>query len=214
MRKHLKRKIIVWGAGGHARVVAEVLKWNDFEVVAFVDDVNPQRTGERFCEARVWASLDKVRVRGVKDAFVAIGDNSARERKGDFALRQGFRLVSLIHPRAVVAADVVLGPGTVVMAGAVVQPGSVIGRNVIVNTSASIDHDCTIGDNVHICPGARLAGNVTVNPLAWIGMGATVIDEVTIGKYALVGAGAVVIKDVAANAVAVGVPARVIKNRH
>jgi acetyltransferase EpsM len=211
MRKVSKRKIIVWGAGGHARVVADLLKWNGFEIAAFIDDVSPTRNGQRFCNAKVMSTFAQYATDEIADAFVAIGDNAARERKAAFALKKGFRLVFLVHPRAIVAEDVVLRPGTVVMAGAVVQPGSIIGRNVIINTLASIDHDCDIGDCVHVCPGARLAGKVTVCQFATIGIGATVIDRITIGKGALVAAGAVVIRDVPANVLVAGVPARKIR---
>lgn len=205
--QRLKHQLIVWGAGGHARVVADVARLNDFEIAGFIDDVNPERRGEVFCGAQVFASLDQCRTHAVQNAFVAIGENQARARKADLLVKAGCRLVSFIHPRAIVAPDVRIGPGAVVMAGAVVQPGSRIGRNVIVNTLACVDHECRIGDNVHLCPGARLAGKVTVGPSATVGIGATIIDKLRIAAGAFVGAGAVVIRDVPAHAMVAGVPA-------
>jgi UDP-N-acetylbacillosamine N-acetyltransferase len=207
MQKQLKRKIIVWGAGGHARVVADVLKSNDFEIAGFIDDINAERRGELFCGAKVFANLDECRTEEIRDAFIAIGENPARASKAGLALKEGYRLVSLVHPRAIVAEGVILGPGTVVMAGAVLQPGSVVGSNVIINTLSSVDHECLLADNVHICPGARLAGKVRVDQFATVGIGATVIDKIRIGEGALVAAGAVVIQNVPANVVVAGVPA-------
>jgi len=209
-----KEKVFVWGAGGHAKVVGQLLKENCFEVVGFLDDVTPSRSGEQFCGAMVSASIDSFRMLGVLKLIVGIGDNSVRERKARVAEAKGFRLISAVHPRATLAPGVEVGPGSVVMAGAVINPGSVIGKNVIVNTLAGIDHDCAIGDGTHIGPGVRLAGGVTIAHQAWIGIGAIILDGIKVGENAIVGAGAVVIKDVPANVVVVGVPARVMRERN
>jgi len=208
------QKVVIWGAGGHAKVVADALRqqggWN---VVGFLDDAAPHHRGESFCGATVLGgreALANLRRDGVTHAFLAIGNCAARLELMAVVEAAGYELATAIHPRAVVAPDVAVGAGTVVAAGAVINPAARVGRSVIVNTCASVDHDCVIGDAAHVCPGVRLAGCVTVGRAAWVGIGATVIQNVTIGEGATVGAGAVVLKDVPAGAVAYGVPARVV----
>ena len=114
----------------------------------------------------------------------------------------------LIHPNAIIAEDVKIGAGTIVMAGAVVNPGAIIGKGAIINTCSSVDHDCTIFDYVHISVGSHLSGTVNVGEGTWIGAGATVSNNVNICGKCMVGAGAVVIKDINEEGTYVGVPAR------
>jgi UDP-N-acetylbacillosamine N-acetyltransferase len=204
----LKTGVVVWGAGGHAKVVLDVLRLRQCDVLGLVDDTKAGRTTTSFCGFPVYHDLDEVPVAKKTNIFIALGDNAARHEKSGYAENRGFRLVSLFHPQAIIASDVQLGPGALVAAGAVINPGVIIGKNVIVNTSASIDHDCTIADGVHIGPGARLAGHVKVGHCAWIGIGATIIDKVTIGQRTLVGAGSVVIRNIPDDLVVAGVPAR------
>jgi len=213
MKKKAKETIIVWGAGGHARVVGDVLRSSGLEIAGFIDDQDPARDGEPFSGARVFASLGAFRPGGSRKVLIGIGDNFVREKKAGEAEAKGFRLTVAVHPRAVVAPDVQLGPGTVVMAGAVINAGTIIGRNAIINTLAGIDHDCILGDGVHVSPGVRIGGNVILDRMAWIGIGATVIDHRTVGESAIVGAGAVVVKDVPARVVVAGVPARIIRKQ-
>lgn len=202
-----RKDIVVWGAGGHARVVLDVLRQNGFQIAGVIDDENTKRAGEEFCGAKIFSDIGPLAGR-VPYAFIAIGGNLVREQKARMVLSKGFTLALAIHPRAVVAADVELGAGSIVMAGAVINPGARIGGNVIINTSASVDHDCVIGDAVHVSPGAHIAGAVRIGRQAWVGIGASVIDRITIGERSIIGAGAAVIRDVPDDTVAVGVPAR------
>ena len=140
---------------------------------------------------------------------VGFGDCRMRHELTTWLQTRGFSLPVAVHPRATVADDVTIGPGTVIAAGAVVNPVTRIGSSVIINTSASVDHECVIGDAAHIGPGAHLAGRVVVGQAAQIGIGATVIDRIHIGSGAIVGAGAVVVKDIPDHVVAYGVPARI-----
>lgn len=211
MEPATKTQIVVWGAGGHAKVAAEILRLNRFDIAAFIDDENPAKTGEPFCGAKISSSGDSFFARGIHKVFIAIGDNFARARKAQLAQKIGFELISAVHPRAVVAQDVELGRGSIVMAGAVINPCTVLGTNVIVNTLASIDHDCHIGDSVHISPGVHIAGGVTIGQLTWVGIGATIINNITVSEEVIIGAGAVVIKNVQPNVVVAGVPARIIR---
>ena len=208
-------KIVIWGAAGHAKVVADILRQTEFDVVGFLDDTNPDRRGESFCEATVLGDanqLQKIYESGVRKAIVAFGDNMRRLAVGELLEERGFELITAIHPSAVIAQDALVGPGSVVAAGAVVGPGTEIGRYAILNTAATVDHDCTIADGAHIGPGAHIAGHVQVGRCAWIGIGGTIIDGKRIGASSIVGAGAVVIEDVPDRVLVAGVPARVIKS--
>ena len=208
-------KIVIWGAAGHAKVVADILRQTEFDVVGFLDDTNPDRRGESFCEATVLGDanqLQKIYESGVRKAIVAFGDNMRRLAVGELLEERGFELITAIHPSAVIAPDALVGPGSMVAAGAVVGPGAVIGRCAILNTAGTVDHDCTIVDGAHIGPGAHIAGHVQVGRCAWIGIGGTIIDRRRVGARSIVGAGAVVIEDVPERVLAAGVPARIVKN--
>jgi acetyltransferase EpsM len=206
--------LVIWGAGGHALVVADIIHLTqDYVIAGFLDSVNPARSGQAFCGASVLGGeeqLERLRRIGVEHIIVAVGDGRARLHLAKLARSKGLQLASAVHPRAVVAKGVPIGAGTVVAAGAVVGPGTVIGENVIVNTCASVDHECAIGDGAHIAPGAHLGGGVTVGCRAHVGIGAAVRERIRIGAGSLVGAGAVVVSDVPVDVVAFGVPARVV----
>jgi UDP-N-acetylbacillosamine N-acetyltransferase len=205
--------IVIWGAGGHALVVADVLRAaGGFEIAGFLDSFNPHRCAEPFGGAMILggtAELPRLRSSGITHAVVAIGDCAARLRLADILVQEDFELAIAIHPRATVASDVSIGEGTVIIAGAVINPAARIGKNVIINTCASVDHECVIEDGAHICPGVRLAGGVHVGRGAWVGIGAVVLPKVKIGAGAMIGAGAVVLKDVPTGLTAYGVPAKV-----
>ncbi|MGH7127685.1 MAG: acetyltransferase, partial [Planctomycetaceae bacterium] len=208
--------LVIWGASGHAKVVAEIVRLDPqgFQIIGFLDDLHPSRHGMKFCGAAVLGGREQLPVltrQGVRRAIVAVGECAARARLANVLTDGGFELVTVVHPRAVIAESVEIGAGSVVMAGAVVNPDVRIGSNVVVNTSASIDHDCAIGDGVTISPGATLGGNVTVGPETWIGIGAAVRELVRIGRRSIIGAGAVVLTDIGEEVVAYGVPARVIR---
>jgi len=213
-----EKYLIVWGAGGHAEVVADIVQLDGkYRVAGFVDDVNPQRWGTSFCGATILggeAALRDIRNRGIRHLILAFGDNASRLERAEWATSKGFAIATACHPRATIAKDVCIGPGTVVMAGAVINPSASIGQNVIINTSASVDHGCIIADGVHLCPGARLAGDVQVDRAAWVGIGVTVKEGIRIGAGATIGAGSVVLRDIPPGALAFGVPARVIREKY
>lgn len=207
-----KRSAVVYGAGGHAKVVTEILRLNGWEVIGFLDAVSPCRKGADFYGAKVLGGdevLDDLICSGVRNVVVGFGDNRLRVKTAERLSRMGFRLMTAIHPSAVCAADVAIGDGTVVASGAVVGPSSRIGRNAIINTQASLDHDCVVCDGSHVGPGAIVTGVVEIGECAWIGAGAVIADHKKIGSDAIVGAGAVVVKDVPEAVVVMGVPARV-----
>ena len=211
----MRSKLLIWGASGHALVVADIIRLQGmYEIVGFLDSVNPQRQNENFCGVPIFGGqehLDTFKNKGIEHVIFGFGNCQARLKLSKIACEKGFSLATAIHPNATIAADATVAPGTVIAAGAVVNSGARIGQNVIINTCASVDHECVIEDGSHICPGVRLAGRVKVGRAAWVGIGATVIDRVQIGIGTLIGAGAVVVNDIPDSVVAYGVPARVIR---
>lgn len=207
-------KVVIWGASGHARVVAEALQLDgEHEIAGFVDDVNPVRRGTLVVGLPVLGGrevLPALLARGVRGLVFGFGKNVARLRLAPEVRAQGFILIRAVHPRAIVARDATIGAGTVVAAGAVINPGATIGECAIINTGSIVDHDAIVEDGAHVCPGVSLAGSVRVGRGAWVGIGSSVIEKVRIGAGALIGAGAAVVNDVPDGALAVGVPARVI----
>ncbi|MDP2785868.1 MAG: acetyltransferase [Sulfurimicrobium sp.] len=210
-----KPPIVVFGAGGHALVVADILDQMDqYRIIGFLDDVSHERHGTKFAGASILGDSSKLaalRAAGVSLAIVAIGHCPTRARIAEMLVNKGFELVSAIHPRACIAGTVEIGPGCVVAAQTAINSGSRLGANVIVNTGATVDHECEIGAAAHIGPGVHLAGRVQVGERAWIGIGCCVSDRVRIGSDAFIGAGAAVVRDIPANMLAYGVPARIIR---
>jgi UDP-N-acetylbacillosamine N-acetyltransferase len=210
-------KLVIWGASGHALVVADIVRQiGKYEILGFIDDTCPERMGRPFCGSVVLGGRERLALaaqQGARFAIVAIGDCEARLRLAEVVHAHGLRLASAVHPSAVLAPDVQVGAGVVVAAGAVVCPAVTLGENVIVNTSASVDHESQVEDGAHIGPGVRLAGRVNVGRSAFIGAGAVVTPGVHIGARAQIGAGALVLSDVPADVVAYGAPARVIRPR-
>lgn len=195
------------GAGGHGRVVADVLESAGFGVLGFVDDAagTHGRTSGRW---RVLGGIELLKAWVDVRAIIGIGSNNTRLRIGNDLEQAGAQFATAQHPRSTVAAGVDLGAGTVVMAGAVINTGTRVGCHVIVNTGAIVDHDCDLGDGVHLSPACALAGGVVVERLAHVGIGAVVLPGLRIGAGATVGAGAVVTRDVLPGCVVMGVPAR------
>jgi UDP-N-acetylbacillosamine N-acetyltransferase len=208
--------LVLYGAGGHARVVADIARLGgQYVVTGFLDDINRDRLGTPLEQPPIlggFGHLEALRAQGVRHIFIAIGDCGQRLRLAEMVSRAGFESPTLVHPRAVVASDVRIGGGTVVVAGGIVNPGARLGAHVIVNTAASVDHDCVVADGVHIACGARLAGGVQVGRGAWIGLGALIREHVRVGAGSVVGAGAVVLDDVPEGVVAYGCPAKVIRH--
>jgi UDP-N-acetylbacillosamine N-acetyltransferase len=209
----MRKQLIIWGSGGHALVVADVVRLTqEYDIVGIIDDLSTDRHGTTVAGAVVLGGreqLESLKRGGVTHVIVAVGDCTARVRLGEFALERGFDLGTAIHPRAIVASDAVIGAGTVVAAGAIVNPGVTIGRSCIINVGASVDHECRIGDGAHIGPGVYLGGQTTVGQRTWLGIGATVIDRIQIGEGSIVGAGSVIIRDIPNGVVVYGSPGRV-----
>ena len=207
------KDLFIFGARGHAKVVADLAGTRGtYRLKGFISDL-PDAKG--YLRLPLYTPDDFFSKFSPKDTVVILGfggmgdSKDVREEKAKLLESHGYGFATLIHPQSIVAMDVKIGEGTVVMAGAVINPGTHIGAHVIVNTKSSVDHDCEIADYVHVAPGAVIAGFVTVGEGTWIGMGALLRNTIHVGRNSVVGMGSVVLKDVPDHVVVWGNPARI-----
>lgn len=204
----MEKQLIIIGASGHGKVVADIAKNIGYSSIRFLDD----NSSVDYCgNYQVIGRIEVFKNYRDCDFIVGIGNAIVREKIQNMLIKEKCNVITLIHPNAVVASDTEIGIGTVVMAGAVINSGSKIGNGVIVNTCSSVDHDCTVQNFSHIAVGAHIAGTVFVGEKTWIGAGATIINNIDIAKNCMIGAGAVVVNNINEKGVYVGVPAKLIK---
>lgn len=195
------KKLIIIGASGHGKVIADIAVNNGYEDIVFLDD------NESVLECAGYPVIGKT-CQAAKmdgDKIIAIGNAEVREK-----IQKNIKVITLVHPDAVISRRVQIGDGTVVMAGAVINSDTVIGDGCIINTGASVDHDCKIGNFSHISVGTHIAGTCVIGDRTWIGAGATVSNNVKICCDSMIGAGAVVVNDIDVSGTYVGVPAKLI----
>lgn len=192
--------MVIYGASGHGKVLKAIASSNDIKTKAFVDDN---------CKGDIYLGIPVRPLTKDDKIMVGIGNNSIRKKIATIYKKQWH--TALIHNKAIVSLEGVVGLGTAIMAGVIINEAASIGSHCILNTGALIEHDCIIEDYAHVSPNVTLSGGVIVGEGAHVGAGAVVIPGITIGKWSVVGAGAVVIRDVPDYAVVVGNPARVIK---
>jgi sugar O-acyltransferase (sialic acid O-acetyltransferase NeuD family) len=211
------RELVIWGAKGHAKVLLDFLGPPEYELVALFDN-----------DAQVVSPVEGVLVlHGAKGlerwrrehpthaaaALVAVGGPRGGDRVALGRLLQdaGCELIRAVHPTAHVARGARLGSAVQVLAQASVGADATLGEACIINTAASVDHECVLGDGVHVAPGATLAGCVTLGTSAFVGAAAVILPHIRVGDRAVVGAGAVVTRDLPSGVVAVGTPARILR---
>lgn len=199
------KRLIIMGAGGHGKVVADIAS-NFYDEILFFADKITDKTCLGYPASDDTEQMEQYF--GSSDFFVAIGNAKARERITGQLKEKGASFATLIHPSAIIGKNVMIGQGTVIMPGAIINAESRIGEGCIVNTSSSVDHDCKVSDFVHVSVGAHLCGTVTVGERTWIGAGATISNNVNICGDCMLGAGAVAVKDIDKSGTYVGVPAR------
>lgn len=204
-------RIIVIGAGGHAKVVISSAIAAGFSIERVLDDAR-EKWGTEILGCKITGPLSQIDEIGSWGAVVAIGDNYTRKKIVNRYVHLEWKTV--IHPGAHIHPSAHVGAGTVVFAGTVIQPDAFIGKHCIVNTGATVDHDCHLGDYVHVSPGVHLAGGVYLAEGSFLGIGSSVITGIEVGGWSTVGAGGVVIKDLPPYVVAIGTPARVIKHKN
>lgn len=207
-------RVLILGAGGHAQVVADILlrmRDDGSEVlpIGFLDD-DPGLAGCRYLDIPVLGGLADVTDIPHDAVVVAIGDNRTRQRIFKRLLADGEQFAIACHPRATIARDVRIGPGSMICAGAIVNTGTTIGANVILNTACTVDHHNSVGDHAHIAPGVHLGGEVTIGEGCFVAIGSSVIPGRTVGPWSMIGVGSAVTRDIPRGVTAVGVPARAV----
>ena len=195
----------LYGAGGHAKVIMDILKENSTELTGIIDD---NTHIQEWMEYHV-LSYDPKRMFPI---LISIGNNSIRKNIAEQLYKKNAVFGTVISIHAIVSPYTKIGEGSVVMQGSILQSCCQTGKHCIVNTGAAIDHECILEDYVHVSPHATLCGNVEVGEGSWIGAGAVINPGVKIGKWTIIGSGSVVCKDIPDGVTACGSPCRIIKN--
>jgi len=201
----MDKRLVIIGASGHGKVVADIAQLNGYKEIIFLDDDTNLKRNGIYAVVGTTKDIDKYKDHHF---IVGIGNNAIRARIIDQLEEKNALIVTLIHPSAVIDKTVHIEKGTVVMANTVINADACIGRGCIINTCSSVDHDCVIGDYVHVSVGAHIAGTVSIGERAWIGAGATINNNVSICGNCIIGAGAVVIKKIEESGTYIGVPAK------
>ena len=192
-------KVVIIGASGHGRVIADIVRANGDILLGFLDDDENKHTLGKVDD---WCNFDA-------EFVIGIGDAKIRERISHLTCKW----YKAIHPSAVISPEAEIGEGTVVMPNVVINSGAVIGKHCIINTCSVVEHDDYVDDYAHVSVGAKLAGNVTIGKRSWVGIGAIVSNNLKICKDCTIGAGAVVVKDITEMGTYIGVPARLVVNK-
>lgn len=200
-------KLLIIGAGGHGKVVADIaMSMDKWDYIAFLDD-NKKKVELVDIDiiGKTSDVFDKV---NEYEIFVAVGNNELRSKVSEQLKEANAQIATIVHPKSIIGTSVSIGEGTVIMPGVVINCCTSIAKGCIINTGAVIDHDCIIEEYSHISPGAKLAGTVTVGQRSWLGIGSVVSNNVSICGGCIVGAGAVVIRDINKAGTYVGFPAK------
>lgn len=198
----MPKEVIIIGASGHGKVIADIIRKAGDIVYGFLDDDANKKS--------ILGPIDECHRYNEKYFVVAIGDNNIRAKIVN--KYTDLKYYTAVHPSAIISDDVVIGEGSAVMANAVINASARIGRHCIINSSSVIEHDNELGDYVHISPNATLCGNVKVGDRTHIGAGATVRNNLNICNDVVIGCGACVVKDIKHKGCYAGVPARSLKS--
>lgn len=204
----MNEQVVIIGAGGHGKVVADIVLSCGDTLLGFLDD--GEALPEKVAGIPVLGGVSSYKEYPNASFVIAVGNSAAREKIA--RTLDGVRWYKAIHPAAVVSSlDTQIGEGSVIMANAVINPSAKIGKHCIINTAAVVEHDNRVGDFAHISVGAKLGGTVSVGNHTWVGIGAVISNNVFVCDNCIIGAGAAVIHDIKENGTYVGVPARKIK---
>ncbi len=207
--------IVVFGAGGHAKVVIDIIEGqNKYHLIGLIDPYK-SLDEQHFGYPIVGNRRDYSILKRVYGGIVAIGDNWTRKEMTELIKSSApqFEFIRCVHPRATLGRDVQMGGGTTIMAGVVINSGTVMGEGCIVNTSSSVDHESVLGNFVSIAPNSSTGGCVYIDDFTAIGIGTNIIQKIHIGEHTVVGAGSTVINNLPSYVVAFGTPCRIIKER-
>lgn len=208
------RDVIIFGAGGHGKVVADIIeKEVKYNLVGFLDGVKP--VGEQFFGYEILGDESFLKNNKVFGGIVAIGDNWVRSIISNKILDidPNFEFINAVHTSAQIGKGVKFGKGNVVMANAIINSDASVGDNCIINSKASVGHDVKLSNYVTVAPGSVIGGNTYVGDFSTVSLGANVIHGITIGEHTVIGAGSTVLNDIGAYSVAYGTPAKVVRNR-
>ena len=197
---------VVYGAGGHGKVIAEILAACGQKVECFIDD---KVSGTEVISLPVYPAAEWLFSHPDGRVALGIGDNVARERAAVRAQQAGCAILTVVHPAAVIARSARIKEGAAIMPGAVLNPDCEIGEGAIINTGAIVEHDVRIGRFAHLSPKSAAGGGAQIGAYAHIGMGASVLPLKRIGARCIIGGGSVVISDIPEHQTAYGIPAKV-----
>lgn len=212
----MKEKVVIVGAGGHAKVIVECIDKDKYDVAGYLDK-DDQLIGENINgipiigdDSNPFKWLEK----GITGCVIGIGHVGKYQLRNELYKKfknAGFHMVNAIHPQSIISSTAIIKEGTVVLPGAVINANAHVGENVIINSRAVIEHDVVIDNGVHIAPGTVISGGSYVGMNTLIGAGTVIIQRVSIGKETIVGAGTIVIHDIPSHVLAVGNPARIVR---
>ena len=204
------RRLLIIGTGGHGKVVLDCAKKSYDSITFLTNDIHTKSINGYPILFEQETSMDYL-INNFDELIVAIGNNKARLNISmDFNAR-GMKLATIIHDKAIISEDALIGDGTVVLANAVINSSAVIGKCCIINTGAIIEHDCILKNGVHISPNAAMGGTVFIGEKTWVCVGSSIANNINIGENSVIGAGSVIIEDVPNKVLVVGVPAKIKK---
>lgn len=212
------KNILIYGASGHAKMIVDIiLKNKDYNFIGFLDSFKP--INEEIYGHKVVGNLDMlpsiIKKFNVKGVVIGIGDNDTRLQayKKIIQIDPTIEFPSMVHPNAIIANDVILPKGVVIMAGAIINADAKVGKFCLLNTKASLGHDSVMSDFSSLASGATISGNVHIGFCSTISLSASVSQNLTIGNFTIIGGASLVLKSVGDYKLAYGVPAKIIKNR-
>ena len=210
------RKILIFGTGGHAKVILDIISNEQkYEIAGFID--NELDEGQEILNHKVLGAdkdlISLIKKNSIFGGVIAVGNNYSRENISQKInnLCKDFNFINCIHSQAQIAMDVSIGVGNVLMAGSVINTSTSIGNHCIVNTNSSLDHDNSMLDFSSIAPNSATGGNVKIGKLSALGIGSTILPGISVGPNSIIGAGSLVLEDIPSDSIYFGSPAKFIR---
>lgn len=198
----MKKKIALIGAGGHCKVIIDLLEEiKQYDIIGIYDDIKT----DYFCNYNILGKIQEID-KTIDYFIISIGDGTVRKKI--YENNKTLNWAILIHPKSIISKFSKIGVGTVIFAGAVIQTEVCIGEHCIINTNSNIDHESIIGNYCSISPGVTICGNVNIGELTFVGANSTIIQEINVGNNVIIGAGSVIIKNIDSYKKVVGNPGR------
>lgn len=196
----MNKTVVIVGASGHGRVIADIVTACNDTVIGFLDDDSSKETLGTISEWKKYIDSEFI---------IGIGDSEIREKTSQ--MMSGAKWYTAIHPSAVISPSAKIGEGVAIMPNVVINAGAEIGKHSIINSGAIVEHDNHVGDYSHVSVGVKLGGTVSIGNHTWVGIGSVVNNNVSVCDNSIIGAGAVVVKDIDDAGIYIGVPARLVE---